>query len=69
MGGQVAGVAGLLLCGGGAVVAALGVGHDLRGAGGLGGGGGWREGLRTRGVPHRLWREEQRGGAEGLIQL
>ena len=54
--GQVAGVAGLLLCGGGAVIAALGVGHDLRGAGGLGGGGGWREGLRAGGVPHRLWR-------------
>lgn len=45
VGGQVAGVAGLLLCGGGAVVAPLGVGHDLRRAGGLGGGGGWREGL------------------------
>lgn len=28
-GGQVAAVAGLLFCGGGAVVAALGVGHDL----------------------------------------
>lgn len=45
MGGQVAGVAGLLFCGGGAVVAALWVGQDLRGAGDLGGGGGWREGL------------------------
>lgn len=45
VGGQVAGVAGLLLCGGGAVVAALRVGHDLRGARGLGGSGGYREGL------------------------
>lgn len=45
MWGQVTGVAGLLLCGGRAVVAALGVSHDLRGAGGLGGGGGWRERL------------------------
>lgn len=59
VGGQVAGVAGLLLCGGGAVVAALGVGKDLRGAGGLGGGGGWREGLRTGGVPHRFWGVKQ----------
>lgn len=45
VGRQVAGVAGLLLSGGGAVVAPLGVGHDLRGAGGLRGGGGGREGL------------------------
>lgn len=52
---QVAGVAGLLLGGAGAMVAALGVGHDLRWAGGLGGGGGRREGLRAGGVPHRLW--------------
>jgi len=61
VGGQVAGVAALLLGGGGAVVAALGVGHDLRGAGRLGGGGGRREGLRTRGVPHRLWSGRGRG--------
>lgn len=53
---QVAGVAGLLLGGAGAVVAALRVGHDLRGAGGLGGGGGWWEGLRAGRVPHRLCR-------------
>lgn len=58
--GQVAGVAGLLLCGGGAVVAPLGVGHDLRRAGGLGGGGGWREGLGAGSIPYRLWT-----GAEG----
>lgn len=45
VGRQVAGVAGLLLSGGGAVVAPLGVDHDLRWAGGLRGGGGWREGL------------------------
>lgn len=55
VGGQVAGVAGFLLCGAGAVVAALRVGHDLRGAGGLGGGGGWWEGLRAGRVPYRLW--------------
>lgn len=53
---QVAGVAGLLLGGTGAVVAALRVHHDLRGAGGLGGGGGWWEGFRAGRVPHRLWR-------------
>lgn len=40
--GQVAGVAGLLVCGGGAVVAALGVSQDLRGAGDLRGGSGGR---------------------------
>lgn len=51
---QVAGVAGLFFRGGGAVVAALRVSHDLGGAGGLGGGGRWREGLRTGGVPHRF---------------
>lgn len=51
-GGQVTAVARFLLRGGGAVVAALGVGHDLRGAGGLRRGRGWREGLRTGGVPH-----------------
>lgn len=45
VGGQVAGVAGLLLGGGGAVVAALGVDQDLRRAGDLGGGGGKRKGL------------------------
>lgn len=45
VGGQVAGVAGFLFCGGGAVVAPLRVNHDLRGAGGLGGGGGRRRGL------------------------
>lgn len=56
MWGQVARVAGLLLCGGGAVVAALGVSQNLGGAGGLGGGGGWREGLRAGGVPHRICR-------------
>lgn len=43
--GEVAGVAGFFFCGGGAVVAPLRVDHDLRGAGGLGGGGGWRQGL------------------------
>ena len=64
MWGKVAGVAGLLLCGGGSVVAALRVGQDLRGAGGLGGGGGWREGLRAGGVSHRLWR----GGGEGGVK-
>lgn len=53
---QVTGVAGLLLCGGGAVVAAFKVGHDLRGAGGLGGGSSCRQRLRTGGVPHWLWR-------------
>lgn len=45
VGWEVAGVAGLLLRGGGAVVAPLRVYHDLRGAGGLGGSGGWRQGL------------------------
>lgn len=52
--GEVAGVAGFFFCGGGAVVAPLRVDHDLRGAGGLGGGGGWGQGLRTWGVPHRF---------------
>lgn len=54
VGGEVAGVAGFLFCGGGAVVAPLRVDHDLRGAGGLGGGGGWGQGLRTWGIPHRF---------------
>lgn len=45
VGREVAGVAGFVVCGGGAVVAPLRVNHDLRGAGGLGGGGGWRQGL------------------------
>lgn len=45
VGREVAGVAGFFFCGGGAVVAPLRVNHDLRRAGGLGGGGGWRQGL------------------------
>lgn len=40
--GKVAGVTGFLFCGGGTMVAPLRVNHDLRRAGGLGGGGGWR---------------------------
>lgn len=55
VGRKVAGVTGLLFGGGGAMVAALGVNHDLRRAGGLRGGGGWRLGLCTWGVPHRFW--------------
>lgn len=62
VGGEVAGVAGFFFCGGGAVVASLRVDHDLRGAGGLGGGGGRRQGLRTWGVPHRFY--EGRDGWE-----
>lgn len=57
---QVAGVAGLFLGGGGAVVATLWVSHDLGGAGDLGGGGRRREGLRTRRVPHGFWRRDKR---------
>lgn len=55
VGRKVAGVTGLLFCGGGAMVAPLGVNHDVRRAGGLRGGGGWRQGLCTRGIPHRFW--------------
>lgn len=59
--GQVAGVAGLFVCGGGAVVAALGVSQDLRGAGDLRGGRSRWEGLCAGGVPHRLWRRGDAG--------
>lgn len=59
VGGQVAGVAGLLLGGGGAVVAALGVGQDLRRAGDLGGGDGRRKELGAGRVPHRLCRRRE----------
>lgn len=66
VGGQVAGVAGLLLGGGGAVVAALGVGQDLGRAGDLGGGGGGREGLGAGRVPHRLCRRRGTRGRERI---
>lgn len=62
VGRKVAGITWLLLCGGGAMVAPLGVNHDLRRAGGLRGGGGWRQGLCTRGISHRFW--GIRGGKE-----
>lgn len=65
--GQVAGVAGLLLCGAGAVVTALGVGQELRGAGGLGGGGGWGHRLGAGGVPHRLCRGAE--GSDGFMRV